>query len=188
MGSWDLVGQWVMRALSYGVVAVSSLAAMTLIAAAAPGFLRRERRAARSGMRRCFLWGAVFVVNCILVAALLAMDGMIGKVIALIVMVALLVISLAGLAAIACEVGSRVLLLAERESPSVLARITTGSAVVFTTAVIPVFGWLVLAGALLTGIGAFLETAVEDYRPTRQRRPAATFAAEGTDAEAITSS
>lgn len=172
MESWADVGAWVMRALSYGVVATSSLAAMILIAAAAPGFVRRERRAARSGMRRCFLWGAVFVVNCVLVAALLAMDGMIGQLIALVVMVGLLVTGLAGLAAISCEVGTRVLLLADKPEPSILNRIVVGTLVVFTTAVIPVLGWLVFAGALLTGIGAFLETAVEDYRPRGHRSPA----------------
>ncbi len=172
MTSWDAVGEWIVRALSYGVVVVSSLAAMVLIAAAAPGFLRRERRVARAGMRRCFLWGAVFVINCVLVAALLAMDGLIGQVCALVVMVGLLVISLGGLAAITTEVGGRVLRLANRDEPSILARISTGTIVVFTTAVIPVLGWLVLAGALLTGVGAFLETAVEDYRPTK--RPVST--------------
>lgn len=167
----ETLADWVVRALSYGVVGLSSLAAMVLIAAAAPGFLRRERRAARAGMRRCFVWGSVFVTACVLWAALLALlDGAVGRVIALAMLVGLLVVSLAGLAAIATEVGQRVLALAERHQTTVLSRLCLGTAVLFTTAIIPVFGWLVFAGALLTGIGAFLDTAVQDYRPTR--RPA----------------
>jgi len=38
------------------------------------------------------------------------------------------------------------------------------------TAVIPVLGWLVFSGALLTGIGAFLESAVADYTFTPSTR------------------
>lgn len=177
MNGFEPVGDWLAHALSYLAVVVSSLAAMILIAAAAPGFLRRERTAARSGMRRCFLWGVVFTINCVLVAALLALfDGMIGRLAALALMVALLVISLAGLAAIACEVGQRVLSLSERHDSALLTRIVVGTLVLFATAVIPVFGWLVFTGAILTGVGAFLETAMEDYRPTRRRVPAASAA------------
>lgn len=171
MGGWEGIGEWLGRALSYLAVMVSSMGAMTLISAAAPGFLRRERTAARRGLRRCFLWGAVFVVNCVLIAALLALlDGVVGTVLALVVMVGLLVVSLAGLAAVSCEVGRRVLALGEKNDGSVLTQLLTGTAVIFITAVIPVFGWLVFTGGLLVGIGAFLDTAVEDYRPTR--RPA----------------
>lgn len=159
---------WFFRAASYGVVFLSSLAAMTLIMAAAPGLVDRERRTARSGMRRCFTWGLVFFLNAVLVAALLALvDGLIGNVLALGILVALLVVSLAGLAAIASEVGHRVLLLAERSRSSELVRLGVGTVVLFAVAVIPIFGWLVFTSAILTGIGAFLEVAVEDYRPTR---------------------
>ncbi len=173
-GGWEAIGVWLARALYYFIIMVSSLGAMTLIAAAAPGFIRRERKAARSGMRRCFIWGCVFVINCVLVAALLALvDGVIGRLFALAVMVALLVISFAGLAAIAVEVGRRVLHLADRAEASLLTRLFSGTLVLFVTAVIPVFGWLVFTGAVMTGIGAFLETAVEDYRPTRRRVGAA---------------
>ena len=168
---------WFFRAVSYAVVVVSSLAAMTLITAAAPGLVDRERRTARSGMRRCFTWGLVFFLNAVLVAAVLALiDGLIGNVLALGILVVLLVVSLAGLAAIATEVGHRVLLLAERERASALVRLLVGTGILFAVAVIPVFGWLVFTGAILTGIGAFLEVAVEDYRPTR--RPASLPAAE----------
>lgn len=164
------VAAWIMRGVSYLAVMVSSLGAMALIGAAAPGFLRREREAARRGMRRCFLWGAVFVANAVLVAALLALvDGIVGTVLALAVMVAVLVISLAGLAAVTGILGERVLATADRYESSALTKIVVGTLVLFVTAVIPVFGWLVFAGALLTGIGAFLETAVEDGAPTRSR-------------------
>jgi hypothetical protein len=164
---------WLLRVVSYGVVFLSSLAAMTLIMAAAPGLVDRERRSARSGMRRCFTWGLVFFLNAVLVAALLAIiDGLIGNVLALGVLVGLLVVSLAGLAAIASEVGHRVLLLAERSHSSELMRLFVGTIVLFAVAVIPIFGWLVFTGAILTGIGAFLEVAVDDYRPTRLPAPA----------------
>ncbi len=170
---WEAVGIFAMRVLTYLGVMASSLAAMTLITAAAPGFVRRERDAARRGMRHCFLWGSVFVINVVLVAALLALvDGAIGRVLALALMVGLLVVTLAGQAAIAVEVGRRVLALSDRDESSVLLRLTTGTVVLFLTAVIPVFGWLVFTSALLVGIGAFLDTAVEDYRPTRRKRPA----------------
>ena len=160
--------QWVAQAASTGVVFISSLSAMILITAAAPGYIKRERRAARRGLRRCFTWGAVFVINIVLVSALLALvDGIVGNVLALALLVLLLVISLSGLAAIATEVGSRVLSLAERYDANTLLRLCVGTTVLFTTAVIPVFGWLVFASALLMGIGAFLDTAVEDYRPTK---------------------
>lgn len=166
------MGPWLLRAASYLTVFVSSLAAMTLITAAAPGFVQREVSAARRGMRRCFLWGAVFTVNCVLVAALLAqLEALVGRLVALAIMVPLLIVTLAGLAAIAGEVGRRVLALGERADPSPLSRLVTGTVVLFVTAVIPIFGWLVLTGALLVGIGAFLETAVSDYRPTRRRMP-----------------
>ncbi|MFT5429981.1 MAG: hypothetical protein ACI9OJ_000654 [Myxococcota bacterium] len=165
--------EFLARTLSYFGVFLSSLAAMLLLTAAAPGFIRRERKAARAGMRRCFLWGAVFAINCVLLAALLALvDGAVGNVLALGILVGMLVISLAGLAAIATEVGQRVLGLAERYNASVFLRLVTGTTILFATAVIPVMGWVVFTGALLTGIGAFLETAVEDYRPTK--RPLAT--------------
>ncbi len=157
------------RWMSYSGVFLSSLSAMLLLTAAAPGFIRRERTAARAGMRRCFLWGVVFTINCVLLAALLALvDGAVGNVLALGILVGLLVISLAGLAAIATEVGQRVLTLAERYDASVFLRLLCGTTILFATAVIPVMGWVVFTGALLTGIGAFLETAVEDYRPTRR--------------------
>jgi len=156
------------QAVSTGVVFVSSLSAMTLITAAAPGFVQRERKAARGGLRRCFTWGGVFVVNTILLSALLALvDGIVGNVLALAILVLLLVISLSGLAAIATEVGGRVLSLADRYDSNTLVRLGVGTVILFSTAVIPVFGWLVFATALLMGIGAFLETAIEDYRPTR---------------------
>jgi hypothetical protein len=167
---WEGVADFAVRILSYLGVMVSSLAAMTLLTAAAPGFVRREREAARRGMRQCFLWGSVFVTNVVLVAALLALaDGVIGRVLALALMVGLLVVGLAGQAAITIEVGRRVLTLGERDEASVLLRLTTGTVILFFTAVIPVFGWLVFTSALLVGIGAFLETAVEDYRPTSRR-------------------
>ena len=172
MSDFAPIAAWIMRGLSYVVVMVSSLGGMVLIAAAAPGFVRREREAARGGMRRCFLWGLVFVANAVLVAALLALvDGIIGRVLALAVMVSLLVVSLAGLAAVVGVVGKRVLASADRHAPSALAEIAVGTLVVFVTAIIPVFGWLVFAVALLTGIGAFLESAVEDFRPTRAAAP-----------------
>ncbi len=113
-------------------------------------------------------------MNCVLLAAVLArIDGAVGNVLALTILVGLLVVSLAGLGAIATEVGHRVLLLADREAASDLARLAVGTTVLFTVAVIPVFGWLVLTGAVLTGIGAFLDVAVEDTRPTRRPEPLA---------------
>ena len=173
MEAWNDVGHWVMRALSYLGVMVSAFGAMVLITASAPGFVRRESDAARAGMRRCFLWGLVFVLNCVLVAALLAsFAGIAGSVVALAVMVALLVVTLAGLAAVASEVGRRVLGLAERWEGPMLTRLLVGTLVLFVTAVVPVFGWLVFAGALLVGIGAFLDTAVDDTRGTRAVAPA----------------
>jgi len=172
MEGWDAIALWLGRALSYLVIVLSSLSAMILIAAAAPGFLRRQRTAARSGMRRCFLWGLVFLINAILVAALLSLlGGTIGKLLALAILVGVLVISLSGLSAITCEVGQRVLILAARRQSSVLFRIVAGSLVLFVTAIIPVFGWLVFTGALLTGIGAFLEAALEDYAGTGRKAP-----------------
>lgn len=162
--------EWFSQATSTFVVFVSSLSAMTLITAAAPGFVQRERKAARSGSRRCFTWGGVFVVNTILLSALLALvDGIVGNVIALALLVLLLVISLSGLAAVATEVGGRVLSLADRYNASTLLRLSVGTTVLFTTAVIPVFGWLVFASGLLMGIGSFLEAAIEDYRPRGAR-------------------
>jgi len=141
---------------------------MILITAAAPGFIQRERKAARCGLRRCFTWGGVFVINAILVSALLALvDGIIGNVLALAILVSLLVISLTGLAAVATEVGGRVLSLADRYDANTLLKLAVGTTILFTTAVIPVFGWLVFASALLMGIGSFLESAVDDYRPTK---------------------
>ncbi len=165
--------EWLIRALTYLVVVFSSLAAMTLIAAAAPSLVDRERRAARSGMRRCFTWGVVFTINCVLLAALLALvDGALGNVAALAILVGLLVVSLAGLGAVATEVGHRVLLLAERPKPNRLASLAVGTLVLFSVAVIPVFGWLVFTGGLLTGIGAFLEVAAQDYRPLKRGQEA----------------
>ena len=166
--------EWFARAASTAVVFISSLSAMTLITAAAPGFIQRERKAARRGLRRCFTWGGVFLVNAILVSALLALvDGIVGNVLALAILVGLLVVSLTGLAAIATEVGGRVLSLADRYDANTLFKLSVGTTILFTTAVIPVFGWLVFASALLMGIGAFLESAVEDYRPTRTPNDAA---------------
>lgn len=177
MSSLEIVAEWFLRVASYGTVFLSSLAAMTLIAAAAPGLMGRERRTARAGMRRCFLWGVVFTLNCVLLAAALArVDGALGNVLALTILVGLLVVSLAGLGAIATEVGQRVLGLADREAASDLARLATGTTVLFAVAVIPVFGWLVLTGAVLTGIGAFLEVAVDDTRPSRRAATSAAVA------------
>ena len=68
MGGYEQIGLWLVRALSFLGVYVSSLACMVLISAAAPGFLSRVVSEARSGMRRCFLWGIVFTVNLILLA------------------------------------------------------------------------------------------------------------------------
>jgi len=171
MGGWDLVGDSLLRALTYLFIMISSLGAMTLIAAAAPGFLLRQRQAARRGMRRCFLWGMVFTINCILVAALLRlMEGVVGHVFALAIMVTLLIVSLSGLAAVSCEVGRRVMALGHRYEWSDLGCIFVGTLVLFVTAVIPVLGWLLFAGALLTGIGAFLDSAVEDWRPGKTTR------------------
>ncbi len=169
MSAVETVAEWFLRAASFGTVFLSSLAAMVLIAAAAPGLVGRERRAARSGMRRCFVWGVVFALNAVLVAAFLAkVDGAVGNVLALGVLVGLLVVSLAGLGAIATEVGHRVLLLADREDASDLTRLAAGTTTLFLVAVIPVFGWLVLTGAVLTGIGAFLDVAVEDTGAARR--------------------
>jgi len=173
MGGWEQLGVSLMRAMTYLVIALSSFAAMTLITAAAPGFIRRERNVARQGMRRCFLWGLVFVINSVLVAALARLDnGILGNSVALVVMVTLLVIALSGLAAIATEVGFRVLAEADKHGPSTLACLTCGTIVLFVVAVIPVLGWLLFASALMTGIGAFLETAVQDYRLPRKAVPA----------------
>jgi len=164
-----MAAEWLIRVATYLVVVSSSMAAMTLIAAAAPSLVDRERRAARSGMRRCFTWGVVFTINCVLLAALLALvDGALGNVAALAILVGLLVVSLAGLGAVATEVGYRVLLLAERPKPNRLASLAVGTLILFSVAVIPVFGWLVFTGGLLTGIGAFLEVAAQDYRPLRR--------------------
>ncbi len=44
----EVVAEWFLRAASYGTVFLSSLAAMTLIAAAAPGLVGRERRACKT--------------------------------------------------------------------------------------------------------------------------------------------
>ena len=170
MGGWDLVGDSLMRALTYLFIMVSSLGAMTLIAAAAPGFLLRQRQAAKRGMRRCFLWGLIFTINCVLIAALLRlMDGVIAHVIALAILVALLVVALSGLAAVSCEVGRRVMALGHRYEWSDLGCIIVGTIVLFVTAVIPVLGWLLFAGALLTGIGAFLDSATQDWRPSKKQ-------------------
>ncbi len=169
MGSWDALATWLLRGCTYGGIMLATFAAMTLITAAAPGFVKRERDAARAGMRRCFLWGAVFLTNVALLCALLLLvDGLVGRVLALAVLVVALVVGLAGLSAIAAEVGRRVLMLAESYEPNALARLAVGTLVLFFTGVVPVLGWLVFAGALLTGVGAFLETAAEDYRPTRR--------------------
>jgi hypothetical protein len=169
MGGWEQVGESFLRVMTYLFIMISSLGAMVLISAAAPGFVRRERQAARQGMRRCFVWGVVFAINCVLVAALFRlMDEVIGPIIALAIMVTLLVVALSGLAAMSCEVGQRVMALGHRHERNDLSALLIGTLVLFVTAVIPVLGWLLFAGALLTGIGAFLETAVEDWKPTKK--------------------
>ena len=171
MGGYEQIGIWLVRALSFLGVYVSSLACMVLISAAAPGFLSRVVSEARSGMRRCFLWGIVFTVNLILLAAFCAqLDNVVGPVCAIAAVVVLLIVSMGGLAAIGCEIGRRVLMLHDRPSASVFSQIVVGVTILFVTAVIPVLGWLVFSGALLTGIGAFLESAVADYTFTPSKR------------------
>jgi hypothetical protein len=164
MDGYEQIGMWFVRALSFLGVYVSSLACMILISAAAPGFLSRVVSEARSGMRRCFLWGTVFTINLVLLAAFCAqLDNIVGPVCAIAAVVILLIVSMGGLAAIGCEIGRRVLMMHDRPTASVLSQIVVGVSILFVTAVIPVLGWLVFAGAMLTGIGAFLESAVADY-------------------------
>ena len=164
MSGYEQIGVWLVRALSFLGVYVSSLSCMILISAAAPGFLSRVVSEARIGMRRCFLWGMIFVLNLILIASFCAsLDNVVGPVCAIAAVVILLVVSMSGLAAIGCEIGRRVLMLHDRPTASVFSQIVVGITILFVTAVIPVLGWLVFSSALLTGIGAFLESAVADY-------------------------
>jgi hypothetical protein len=154
---------WAPHAITFVVIFISSLAAMTLIFAAAPGLILRVRQTARSGMRRCFIWGLVFVINAILLAALLAyIGGPAGEIIALTVLVVLLVVTLSGLASVATEIGKRVMALANKHDSNRLVQLHVGTVILFATAMVPILGWLVFASALLTGIGGFLEAVVSE--------------------------
>ena len=132
--------------------------------AAAPIFLTRIVAEARRSMKRCFIWGVVFVLNIIFFAALAAKaGGVLGPVVSIALIVILLLVSLHGIAAIGTEIGRRVLMLHNRPSASILTQLFVGATILFLTALIPILGWLILAGALFTGVGAFLESAVGDY-------------------------
>ena len=164
MSGFEEVGLWLVRALRFLGVYVSSLAFMTLVSAAAPIFLTRIIAEARTSMKRCFLWGVVFVLNIIFMAGLAAQaDGILGPVVSIAAIVILLLITLHGMAAIGTEIGRRVLMLHNKPTSSTLAQLYVGTTILFLTALIPILGWLILAGALFTGIGAFLESAVGDY-------------------------
>jgi len=165
VSGFEDVGLWLVRALSFLGVYVSSLAFMTLISAAAPFFLTRIIAEARSSMKRCFVWGVVFVLNLVLVAAVCAQaGGVVGPVCSIAAIVILLLVALQGMAAIGCEIGRRVLMMHDKPSASLLTQLYVGTTILFLTAVIPILGWLILVSALFTGIGAFLESAVSDYR------------------------
>ncbi len=144
-----------------GMAVVGLPPMLILLTSLAPGYVERARAVMRARPGRSFLLG---LVNFMFFGAVSLLLGVSFRPVALLGALALFLVLplflLMGLLTATGIVGERVWLQITSRSSSLLGSLLIGTLALGLTVLVPIFGWLLLMGSILTGLGAAIVALV----------------------------
>jgi len=155
-----------------GLIIVGLPAMLILLTALAPSYVERAREVMRSRPGRSLLLGLVNFLFFAALSVLVDVDfapAAFAGVFALLIVLPLFV--LIGLVIAAGITGEQIWLQIASRPGSLLGSLIIGIIVLGFTALVPIFGWLILMGLTSSGLGAAITALVQRKRPQSEPAP-----------------